>query len=164
MSSSLWPHGLQHTSHPCPSLSPGVCSDSHPLSCWCHSSISFSVTPFTSCPQSFLASGSFPLSQLYTSGADPQICGQLVWTEGGPGNRWTCSWFWAEVLGKLDSLEARPCPGSGSWVHGAPARALHRSFSRSLCRTAVQPKCICFCILWTNVLFYCVQYTWKYIF
>ena len=68
MSNSLQPHGLQHTSLPCPSLSPGVCSDSCPLSQWCHPSISSSVVPFSSCPQSFPASGSFPVSQLFPSG------------------------------------------------------------------------------------------------
>ena len=50
--------GLQHARLPYPSLSPGVCSDSWPLSWWCHPAMSFSVTPFSSCPQSFLASGS----------------------------------------------------------------------------------------------------------
>ena len=69
MSDSLWPHGLQHTRLPCPPLSPGVCSDSCPLSQWCHPTISSSGTPFqTSCPQSFPPSGSFPMSQLFASG------------------------------------------------------------------------------------------------
>jgi len=54
----LWPHGLQHTRLPCPSLSPQIYSDSHPLSQWCHPTISSSVIPFTSCPQSFPTSGS----------------------------------------------------------------------------------------------------------
>ena len=67
MSSSLWPHGLQHTRLPCPSLSFRACSDSCPLSQWCHPSISSSVSPF-SCPQSFPASGSFPMRPLFTSG------------------------------------------------------------------------------------------------
>ena len=53
---------------PCPSLSPGVPSDSCPLSLWCHSTISSSITTFSSCPQSFLASGSFPMSQSFISG------------------------------------------------------------------------------------------------
>ena len=64
---SLQPHGLQHTRLPCPSLSPGVCSNSCALSPWCHLTISFSVTLF-SYTQSFSASGSFPVSQLFTSG------------------------------------------------------------------------------------------------
>ena len=68
VSDSLWPHGLQHTRLPCPSLFPGVFSNSCPLSWWCYSTISSSVTPFSFCPQSFPASGSFPTSQLFTSG------------------------------------------------------------------------------------------------
>ena len=59
---------LQHTRLPCPSLSSGVCSNSCPLSQWCHPTISSSVTPFSSCPQSFPALGSFTMSQLFASG------------------------------------------------------------------------------------------------
>ena len=66
------PHGLQHARLPCPSLCPGVYSDLYPLSWWCHPAISSSVTPFSSCPQSFLASRSFPTSQLFVS------CGQSI--------------------------------------------------------------------------------------
>ena len=65
---SLPPHGQQHTRIPSPSLSPGVFSNSCPLSWWCHSTISSSVTPFSSCPQSFPAFGSFLISQLFASG------------------------------------------------------------------------------------------------
>ena len=65
-SDSLWPHGLLHTRLPCPSLSPGVCSNSCPLSWWCYPIISSSATHFSSCPQSFPASGSFPISWLFT--------------------------------------------------------------------------------------------------
>ena len=59
MSYSLWPHGLQHTRPPCPSPSPGACSNSRPSSWWCHPVISSSVILFSSCCQSFPASGSF---------------------------------------------------------------------------------------------------------
>ena len=68
MSSSLQPHGLQHTCLLCPPLSPGVCSNSYPCSRWCCLTISSSVTPFSSCPQSFPALGSFPVSLLFSSG------------------------------------------------------------------------------------------------
>ena len=68
MSNSLQPPRLQHTRLPCPSPTPGVYSDSCPLSQWCHPTISSSVIPFFSCPQSFPASGSFQMSQLFTSG------------------------------------------------------------------------------------------------
>ena len=57
LSDSLWPHGLQHTRLPCLSPTPGACSNSCPLSRWCHPTISFSVAPFSSCLQSFPASG-----------------------------------------------------------------------------------------------------------
>ena len=65
MSDSLWPHGLQHVRLPCPSLSRSVCSNSCLLNWWCHSTISFSVISFSSCPQAFQASGPFPMSQLF---------------------------------------------------------------------------------------------------
>ena len=68
MSDSLQLHRLQHTRLLCPSLSPGVCSDSCPLN-WCHPTISSSVIPFSSCLQSFPASGSFPMSRLFASGS-----------------------------------------------------------------------------------------------
>ena len=64
MSDSLWPHESQHARPPCPSLTPGVHSNSCPSSWWCHPAISSSVLPFSSCPQSLPASGSFPMSQL----------------------------------------------------------------------------------------------------
>ena len=65
---TLWPRGLQHTRPPCPSPSPETCSNSYPLSWWCHPTISSSVIPFSSHLQSFPASGSFPVSQFFTSG------------------------------------------------------------------------------------------------
>ena len=68
VSDSLQSHGLQHASLPCPSVTPGAYSNSCPLCQWCHPTISSSVVPFSSCPQSFPASGSFPVSQFFTSG------------------------------------------------------------------------------------------------
>ena len=68
MSNSLHPHGLQHTKPPCLAPSPGACSNSCPSSWWCHPTVSSSVIPFSSCLQSFLALGSFPVSQLFSSG------------------------------------------------------------------------------------------------
>ena len=73
MSDSLLPHGLQHTRPPCPSPTPRVYSNSCPLSQWCHPTISILVDPFSSCLQSFPSSGSFQMSQLFTSG------GQSTW-------------------------------------------------------------------------------------
>ena len=68
VSNCLRPHELQHARSPCPSPTPGVHSNSHPLSQWCHPAISSSVVPFFSCPQSLPASGSFPMSQLFPRG------------------------------------------------------------------------------------------------
>ena len=67
-SDSLWPHGLQHARLPCPSPTPGTYSNSCPLSWWCHPTISSSVVPFSSCLQYFPGSGSFQMSQFFTSG------------------------------------------------------------------------------------------------
>ena len=68
MSDSLQPHGLQHIRPPCPSPTPGAYSNSCPLHRWCHPTISSSLVPFSSCLQSFPASGSFPMSQFFASG------------------------------------------------------------------------------------------------
>ena len=68
MSISFWFHGLKHARLPCPSLSPGVCSNSCLFSWWCHPAISATVTRLSSCPQSFPTSGSFPVNWLFVSG------------------------------------------------------------------------------------------------
>ena len=69
MSDCLWPHGLKYARTPCPPPSPRACSNSNPSSQWCHPTISSSVFPFTSCLQSFPASGSFPMNQFLASGS-----------------------------------------------------------------------------------------------
>ena len=68
MSNSLWPHEPQHARPPCPSLTPRVYPNLCPSGQWCHQAISSSVIPFSSCPKSLPASGSFPMSQLFTWG------------------------------------------------------------------------------------------------
>ena len=68
MSDSLWPHELQHAMLSSPLLSPGVCSNLCALSQWCHPTILSSIVPFSSCPQSSPASGSFSMSQFFASG------------------------------------------------------------------------------------------------
>ena len=68
VSDSLWPHELQHARPPCPAPTPRVHSNSCSSSQWCHPTISSSVIPFSSCLQSLPESGSFPMSQLFTSG------------------------------------------------------------------------------------------------
>ena len=68
VSNSSWPHGVQHARPPCPSPTPRVYSNSCPLNWWCHPTISSSVVPFSSCLQSFPASGSFQMNQFFASG------------------------------------------------------------------------------------------------
>ena len=68
VSNSLQPHGLQHARPPCPSPTPGVYSNSCPSCWWCHPAVSSSVIPFSSCLQSFPASGSFQMSQFFAAG------------------------------------------------------------------------------------------------
>ena len=73
VSDSLWPHESQHTRPPCPSPTPRAYSNSCPSSWWCHPAISSSVIPFSSCPQPLPASGSFPMSQLFTWGGQSTV-------------------------------------------------------------------------------------------
>ena len=102
VSDSLWPHGLQHARPPCPSPTPGVYSNSCSSSRWCHPTISSSVVPFSSCPQSFPASGPFPMSQFFASG--DQSIGVSASTSGIPMN--IRDWFplgwtgWISLLSK----------------------------------------------------------------
>ena len=84
MSNSLWPHEPQHAKPRCPSPTPGVHPNSCPSSWWRHPTISSSVIPFSSCPQSFQASGSFQMSQLFASGG--QIIGVSASTSVLPMN------------------------------------------------------------------------------
>ena len=99
MSDSLWPHGLQHTRLPCLSPSPRVCSDSCPLSWWCHPIISSSVIPFSSCFQSFPASGSSPLSRLFALSG--QSIGVSASASALPMN--IQGWFPLELTGSISS-------------------------------------------------------------
>ena len=93
MSNSLQPHGLRHARFPCPSETPGVCSDSCPLSWWSHPTISSSVAPFSSCPQSFPASGSFPVRWLSHHVARVlRLQHQHVMGTGL--EQWALSWGW----------------------------------------------------------------------
>ena len=94
---TLWPHGPQHTRLPCPSPSPGACSNSCPLSQWCHPTILSSVVPFSSCLQSFPASGSFLMSQVFASGG--QSTGVSASASVFPMN--TQDWFPLELTGLI---------------------------------------------------------------
>ena len=97
MSDSLWSHGLQHASLPCPSPTSGVHPNPCPLCRWCHPTISSSVIPFSSCPQSFPASGSFQMSQLFASGG--QSIGVSASTSVLPMNTQDWSpWGWTDWI------------------------------------------------------------------
>ena len=101
VSYSLQPHELQHARPPCPSPTPGVHSNPCPSSQWCHPTISSSVVPFSSCPQSFPATGSFPMSQLFASGG--QSVGISASTSVLPMNTqdWSLGWTgWISLQSK----------------------------------------------------------------
>ena len=102
VSNSLQPHESQHARPPCPSPAHGVHSDSCPSSPWCHPAISPSVVPFSSCPQSFPASGSFPMSQLFAWGG--QITGVSALASVLPKN--TQGWSHLEWTGWI-SLQSK---------------------------------------------------------
>ena len=116
MSDFLWPHGLQHTRLPCPSPIPGVYSNSCPLSWWCHPTISSSFGPFSSHLQSFPTSGSFPMSQLYTS--DGQRIGVST-SAISPSNEYSVL-----ISSRMDWLHLFA-------VQGTPKSLLQRNSSKS---------------------------------
>ena len=109
MSDSLQPHESQHTRPPCPSPTPRVHSDSRPSSQWCHPAISYSVVPFSSCPQSFPASGSFQMSQLFASGG--QSIGvshhNLCWRKFPHFDWWYCQFSGNSKVMSKTSLRNR---------------------------------------------------------
>ena len=118
---SLRPHELQHSRLPCPSLSPRVCSNWCPLSWWCHPTISSSVAPFASCLQSFPASGSLPMSQLFTSGGQSTEASALA--SALPVN--IQGWFPLGLTG-LNSLQSKEL-SSLLQHHSSKASVLRRS-------------------------------------
>ena len=104
VSNSLRPHGLQHARLPCPSPIPEACSNSCPLSWWCHPTTSSSVVPFSSLLHSFPASGSFPMNQFFISGG--QSIGISASASVPPVN--IQDWFPLELTGlALLSLEKK---------------------------------------------------------
>ena len=129
MSDSLWPYGLQHTRPPCPSPKPGVYPNSCPSSWWCHPTISSSVGPFSSCLQSFPASGTFPMSQFFASGG--QSFGVSASASVLPMN--IKGWFplgWAGWISLLSEGLARVFSNSTVQKHhllGTQAMAPHSS-------------------------------------
>ena len=123
VSSSLRPHELYHARAPCLSPAPGACSNSCPSSWWYHPTISSSVVPFSSCPQSFPASGSFPMSHLFASGG--QSIGVSALTSVLPMN--IQDWF---PLGLTGLISLQP---KGLWSVFSNTRVQkHQFFSAQL--------------------------------
>ena len=109
VSDSLPPHELQHARPPCPSPTPRVHSDSGPSSQWCHPAISSSVVPFSSCPQSLLASESFPMSQPFTWGGQSTGVSALASffpkkSQGWSPSEWT-GWISLQSKGHFTSKQ-----------------------------------------------------------
>ena len=135
VSDSLRPHETQHAKPPCASPSPGVHSDSRPLSPWCHPAISSSVILFSSCPQSLPVSESFPMSQLFTWGGQSTGVSALASvlpkkSQGWSPSEWT-SWISLQSKGlsrvfsdttvqKHQFFGAQPFSQSNSHIHTWP--------------------------------------------
>ena len=133
VSNSLQPHELQHARPPCPSPTPGVHSDSHPSSQWCHPAISSSVIPFCSCPQFLPASESFPMSQLFAWGG--QSTGVSALASFFPNNTGT-DLLQNDLVGSpcspRDSQESSPTPqfksinsSALSFLHSPTLTSIH---------------------------------------
>ena len=135
MSNSLQPYESQHTRPPCPSPTPGVHSNSCPPNRWCHPAISSSVIPFSSCPQSLPASGSFPMSQLFAWGGQRTGVSALASflpknTQGWSPSEWT-GWislqfkglsrvFSSTTVQKHQFFGAQPSSQLNSHIHTWP--------------------------------------------
>ena len=144
MSDSLRPHELQHTMPPCPSPSPGVHSNSCLSSWWCHPAISSSVIPFSSCPQSLPASGSFPMSQLFTWGG--QSIGVSDSASVLPMNTqdwsplgWT-SWISLQSKGLEESFQAPQFFGAQASLWSAKVQVLQRLKLRCYLNEFIYPQ------------------------
>ena len=131
-------HRQQHAKLPCPLPSPGVCSNSCPLSHWCHPVISSSVIPFSSCLRSFTASGSFPMSQLFISGG--QRIGAQLYHQ---------SFQWIVRVDFLyDLLVWSPCCPRDSW-ESSPA-AQFKGINSSALTLFYSPALTSICDYWKN--------------
>ena len=148
---TLQPHGLQQARLPCPTPLPGVCSYSCPLSRCCHPTISSSVTSFFFCLQSFPASGSFPMSWLFTSGG--QSIGALASASVLPVN--IQGWFPLGLTGLLSLLfrdvqESSPAPQFKS-INSSVTAAMKLKDACSFCKPVAQSLSLVwlFPTLWT---------------
>ena len=106
----LWPHELQHARLPCPSLSPWVFSNACPLSQWCHPTVSFSVMPLCSCPQSLPTSVYFPVNQCFTSGGQSIKASASTWVLPTNIQGWLPLGLVWSPSSPRDSQEASPTP------------------------------------------------------
>ena len=134
VSDSLQPHESQHARPPCPSPTPGVHSDSHSSSQWCHPAISSSVIPFSSCPQALSASESFPMSQLFTWGGQNIGVSALASFLPKKSQGWSSEWtgwislqskglsrvFSSNTVQKHQFFGAQPSLQSDSHIHTWP--------------------------------------------
>ena len=134
VSNSLWHHELQHARPPCPSLTPGVHSNSRPLSRWCHPAISSSVVPFSSYPQSLPASESFPMSLLFRWGGQSTGVSALASFLPKKSQGWSSEWtgwislqskallrvFSNTTVQKHQFFDAQPSSQSNSHIHTWP--------------------------------------------
>ena len=138
VSNSLWPHESQHTRPPCSLPTPGVHPDSHSLSQWCHPAISSSVVPFSSCPQSLPASGSFLMSQLFAWGGQSTRVSASASFLPKKTQGWSSEWtgwislqskglsrvFSNTTVQKHQFFGAQPASQSNSHIHTWPQEKL----------------------------------------
>ena len=132
VSDSLRPHESQHARPPCPSPSPGVHSDSRPLSQWCHPVISSSVVPFSSCPQSLPASESSPMSQLFPWGGQSNGVSALASvlpkkSQGWSPSEWT-GWIslQSKVLSRVFNTQLKSINSLAlSFLHSPTLTSIH---------------------------------------
>ena len=118
VSNSLWPHEAQHARPPCSSPTPGVHPNPCPLSRWCHPTISSSVIPFSSCPQSFPASGSFQMSQLFASdGQSIRVSASTISPSNEHPGLISFRMDWLDLLAVQGTLKSRlPYHSSKAWI------------------------------------------------
>ena len=157
MSNSLRPHGLQDTRLPCPSSTPGACSNSCPLIQWCYPTILSSVTPFSSCPQSFPASGSFLMSWLFTSDGQNIVASENISNSNEYSGLISFRIGWFDLLavqGTLENLLQHHSVKSsilqGSAVFMVLLSHLYMTTGKTTALTISLPAkwCLCFLIRW----------------
>ena len=141
MSNSLWPHRLQHARPPCPSPTPRVYPNSCPLSQWYHPTISSSVVPFSSHLQSFPPSGSFQMSQFFTSGGQSIRVSALASVLPMNTKDWSpLEWNGGFPCSSRDSQESSPTPqfnsiniSALSFLYGPTLTSIHDYWKNYIC-------------------------------